>query len=1800
MTAIDNRSNVKPEIAGFNIVEQLYLGSRTAVYRARQSGSNNPVILKVLQRDYPSFKELVQFRNQYTITANLPISGIIKPLSLEAIDNSYVLVMEDWGGISLDTFLQEQTLDLTDVLAIASQLADILHDLHQHRVIHKDIKPANILIHPESKTIKLIDFSIASLLPKETQALQSPKSLEGTLAYLAPEQTGRMNRAIDYRTDFYALGVTLYQLLTGQLPFHSDEPLELIHCHMAQQPTPIAEANPNIPTMVAALVAKLMQKNAEDRYQSALGLKYDLEQCLTQWKKQEEIAEFCLGLRDVSDRFLIPEKLYGREAETKTLLNAFERVAQGQTEMMLVAGFSGIGKTAVINEVHKPITRQNGYFIKGKFDQFNRSTPFSAFVQAFRSLMGQLLGESDTDLTRWRTKILEAVGENGQVIIDVIPELATIIGEQPPLPELSGIAAQNRFNRLFSQFVRVFTTKEHPLVIFLDDLQWADSASLGLVKLLMGDSDAGYLLVLGAYRDNEVSPAHPLMLTLEEMLQKGANIGTITLAPLDLDDITSLIADTLLCSQESALALAKLVFQKAQGNPFFTTQFLQGLHEDGFIAYSAEGGCWQCDIAQVRALALTNDVVAFMVSRLKRLSSATQTVLKLAACIGSRFDLVTLAVVCEQSQEEVATALWAALKEGLVIPESETYKFFQNHDDCIPTVDKLAVGYQFLHDRVQQAAYALIPEAEKVATQYHIGQLLLACMNEANDDALLFNVVGYLNFGRDFLVDDDEQRQLIQLNLAAAQKALNSTAYDATIDYCKTGIELLGDEGWQHHYDLTLSLYQALGSAQLSSANYVELEQTTDKAFAEITSATDRAEICVLQLVGCCLQGRYAEAIDWGLTGLRDLDIDIQEDNIPALVEQEFIRLAEMMGDRHIYDLLEHNDQVPPLKIQAAIKLLVAIDPPVYITGRNSLYALVGLLGTRYSIEYGNIAESSKSYANYGMLLGSIQGDYQRGYTFAEMGVELAHRFNSKAMQCQAGLMLGSFAHPWARPIAGSSKVNNDSFLAGMEAGETQYAAYNLFGSVLNLLFQGEDLGSLANTILPSYDAVEKQVDSEMLRIALAGAQIFVQQLVAANTTSPEQTEIITEAQAVIRAGEISRNQLGLAIHYSLEMHRCCIIEDFEKGWQFFQQLQPIVSSLVGFPTHSYYFYYGSLVLLNTEFDEASDLEHKRWEWIEANQKQLKIWVDSCPENFLHKYLLVKAECCRVKGDRLGAMDLYHRAIDEAHTNGFMQEEALIHEFAARLYHQQGKDSFAMPHIQEAFYGYARWGAGAKTIQIETQSPRISRPAQSTGSDSVSTSMINRYVGVQTRAQSNTSYSINATLDQQAIFKASQAIASNIDLNALLTEVTRIILQNSGGDRCALILPSEANEWQVRAIATPEELQLCTTPLDNNPDLPVKLIQYVKNTQEIIVIDDLETDLPVIDNYLIQRQPKSVLCMPLLNQGSLIGILYLKNRLTRGVFTEERIQTINILCTQAAISLENARLYGKVQQTLTDLQQAQLKLVQSEKMSALGGLVAGVAHEINNPVGCILGNVGATQEYISDLLGLLDLYAEELPHPSDGLKEELEAVDLEYVREDLPKLIRAMEDSGDRITSISKSLRVFSRADTDQKQRFDIHEGMESTILILRHRLKANPERPEIKVISDYGDIPPIDCFPGQLNQVFMNILANAIDALDEANLHSHFADIEKCSPQITIRTEVDNNQVKITISDNGRGISETVQDKIFEHLFTTKKAGQGTGLGLAIAHQIIVKKHGGSLTVQSELGQSTTFCIQLPISSIS
>jgi predicted ATPase/serine phosphatase RsbU (regulator of sigma subunit)/tRNA A-37 threonylcarbamoyl transferase component Bud32 len=831
------------KLDGYQILTQIYESANSLVYRGIQQKDNQSVILKVLKQDYPTPSELTRYKQEYEITRNLNVEGAIAAYALEPYQRTLVIILEDFGGLSLKQLMNDrmgsgtEALSLQEFLKIAIETAEILGQIHSSNVIHKDINPANIVFNPETGQVKIIDFGISTVLTRENPTLKNPNVLEGTLAYMSPEQTGRMNRSLDYRTDFYSLGVTFYELLTGQLPFQTTDALELVHCHIAKVPMSPHQVNPEIPLAVSDIVMKLMAKTAEERYQSAWGIKADLEECLTQFQTKGEICEFPLGDRDISDKFQIPQKLYGREVEVETLLAAFDRVAahadfdtdarinadnpQSKTEMMLVTGYSGIGKSSLVAEIHKPNTRLRGYFIEGKFDQFQRNVPYSAIVSAFKGLVRQLLTESELQLNLWREKLLAAFGDNGQVIIDVIPEVELIVGKQPLVPELGPSESQNRFNLVFGKFIRAFCTKEHPLVIFLDDLQWADSATLKLIELMMTDTDMQYLFLIGAYRDNEVSPTHPLMMTLDGLRNLGATINSITLAPLALENISQLIADTLHSDTASVKPLAKLVKRKTEGNPFFVNQFLKTLHAENLITFNlptsvtkegSKGGfSWQWDIAQIEAQNISDNVVELMIGKLRKLPESTQQILRLASCIGANFDLNTLSIIIKKSTSKVYSDLTAAIQSGLILPVSELDE------------ELLIQDYKFLHDRVQQAAYTLIDEEQKTAVHLQIGRLLL--QNTAPSSLLeeIFEIVDHLNLGVELVTHQEERDEIAKLNLMAGKKAKAATAHGAALEYLNTGLKLLSADSWQTSYDLTLALYEEAAEAAYLNGDFEQI-----------------------------------------------------------------------------------------------------------------------------------------------------------------------------------------------------------------------------------------------------------------------------------------------------------------------------------------------------------------------------------------------------------------------------------------------------------------------------------------------------------------------------------------------------------------------------------------------------------------------------------------------------------------------------------------------------------------------------------------------------------------------------------------------------------------------------------------------------------------------------------------------------------------------------------------------------------------------------------------------------------------
>ena len=1803
-------------LPGYDLGETLYKGTRTLVYRSTRTCDNQPVIIKFLRNEYPTFSELVQFRNQYTIAKNLDLPGIVKPLVLETYGNGYALVMADEGYISLGEWQQRkfsEEFSIADFLIIAIQLAGILHGLYQNRVIHKDIKPANILIHPDTKRVKLIDFSIASLLPKETQEISNPNVLEGTLAYISPEQTGRMNRGIDYRTDFYSLGVTFYELLTGELPFQSDDPMELVHAHIAKSPTFETGGLGNggmsteeMPQVLSQLVLKLIAKNAEDRYQSALGLKYDLEKCLSQWKDTGKIESFKLGERDICDRFIIPEKLYGRDAEVQTLLDAFDRVANGVTEMMLVAGFSGIGKTAVVNEVHKPITRSRGYFIKGKFDQFNRNIPFSAFVQAFRDLMGQLLSESDEELANWKAKILETVGENGQVLIDVIPELERVIDVQPPAPELSGTAAQNQFNLLFQKFIAVFTTPEHPLVIFLDDLQWADSASLNLMKVLMGESERGYLLLLGAYRDNEVLPAHPLMLTLKELEKQAAAISTITLAPLPILEIERLVAETLSCSRELAQPLTELVYQKTKGNPFFTTQFLKGLQVDELIVFNGDLGYWECDLVRVRDAALTDDVVEFMVRLLQKLPQVTQDVLKLAACVGNQFDLETLAVVCETPSEEVAIELWSALQEGLLLPTSEAYKFFQG-SLVESNVQTRTAGYRFLHDRVQQAAYSLIREEQRKITHFNIGTLLLEKTSEAQLEENVFNIVTHLNRAIELITSQEKQLQLAKLNLLAAQKAKSCTAHIAAWEYLEIGIQLLEDDCWQTQYHLALNLYTEAAEISYLNSDFEIMKEMAEIVLSHARNILDKFKIYETQVTCFSVQSQFREAIEIGLNCLKLLGIHLPLEPTDKEVEA-WLERTQIALDRFSDEALIKLPDMTNREMKAAVGMLIREIAPIYLTSPN-LFAVSMCQAVLLSLKYGNTVDAPVAFMTYGFVVCSPQfRDFSRGYRIGKIGEQLLNKHNNNPRKALALNNFYSHVSFWTQHYDRSIAPLQEAYQSGIDFGELEFAGYALTNQVLFQYCVGQELSSLMPEIKQSMEFCHS-IQSEGTALYMTSLLQVVYNLTHVSEKpwglhgefcdETATTEILKSCNSLV-ISMYYFNQLYLNYLFSGDLDVVSCLSAVA------EHLDAIAGHLLA-PPLTFISGLSNLAVAG----EAVGKQRKHYlQQAQKSSDRLQLWAGYAPMNFQHKWDLMQAEKCRVLGQKLEAIEFYDRAMSGARINGYIQEEALANELTAKLYLDWEKETVAAVYMQNAYYCYARWGAKAKIDRLEEQYPHLLAPILQksepllTPSQTLNTSQSHRI----------STTTATSPIDFISAIKASLALSEEIELDALLSKLMQIVLENAGADKGALIL-NQSGTWVLAAQCANDRARLCSIPLDTADTLPLSIINTVKRTQQPQSIDNLEQDQTyTADPYLRQQPPKSLFCTPILNQGKLIGILYLENHLTAGAFTPARLEVLNLLVAQAAISIENAQLYKHLeeyshnleatveqrtqelqennqhlQQTLTKLQHTQAQLIQAEKMSALGQMVAGIAHEINNPISFIAGNVGHARSYFQDLNDLLELYEEECPAPSETLQELIEDIDLEFVKNDLGQLLCSMQTGSDRIRQIVLGLRNFSRLDESDMKRVDIHEGLENTLVMLQHRFTSQGERPEIKLHKHYGNLPPVHCWPSQLNQVFFNILTNAIDVLDALDASAR--------PEIRIITEMqDDRTVRIRIADNGPGMSESIRQKVFDPFFTTKPVGRGTGLGLSISYQIVTEQHGGQLQCISQPGKGTEFVIEIPL----
>jgi predicted ATPase/class 3 adenylate cyclase len=1463
----------------------IYESVKSKVYLQQHADAQTPVAIKELNYEFPSPRDIEQFYNEFHVLQNLNLTRTRKVLQKQRDKNRHLIYLEWIEGTSLREAYKNKATDLFPFLQIAINLCDAIAEIHQHHIIHKDINPGNILIDTTGNRVTLIDFCISSTFDLKQQFIANPDLVKGTLAYVSPEQTGRMNRLVDYRTDLYSMGATFFELLTGTLPFAEKDALEMVHAHIAKVPKPANEINQQIPPQIGKIVSKLLAKNAEDRYQSALGVKADLKKCLDEYVQSGTISDFPIGQEDFTNNFLLPQKLYGREQEISAIIEAFDRCASGSLELLLVSGFSGTGKSAIVHEVHKPITTNRGYFISGKYDQFQRSEPYFALIASFKSLVNIFLTEKEEKLQYFREKLKAALGSEGQVIVDVIPALEYIIGKQPPLTQLGGLEAQKRFTYVFRKFVKAVANQSNPIVLFIDDLQWADSASLNLLESLLQDKDIKHLLVIGAYRINEVGPTHPLMHTLGVVGKAGIPVGIKQIDNLEIHHLHSLIADALGTGLPQMQELTALVYEKTKGNAFFLTQFLKSLHDKGFLRFDAGTKSWSCDIALIRATNMTDNVVELMAEKIRTLAPNTQNLLTLAACIGNQFDLATLSVISGRDAETLRSDLLEALSEGILIPTDD--------------------GYKFAHDRIQQSAYSLIADNEKAATHLQIGRLLLQNTDHDKQEARLFDITDHCNQGM-ALMEAGEKMQLLELNRKAAIRAKNTSAFQHARTYIEHALALLPNEAWKTNYERTLDLFTLAADIAYLCSNIAGMESYIDEITKHAVDAKDTVKANEIRIQGYISQNRLSESLATGLEVLNHFDITFPKNPTLAHAVAALVKTKLVMGLRKPADLIDLPMMQPGRHLEA-MSVLFEVLPSAYWVNANLMLMVVFKM-MRMSLQKGNCGISYYSYTSYGAVLCEL-GSLKTGYEIGSIGLQLSDREEARATSCRIKFNFSCFVQHWCEPLQNTLDPFLKSYHIGLETGNGEFASFSLYFYMQHFYLAGRNLQE-AIAGFEKYGNAIRQMGHFTPYNYLA-----MHHQAALNLTglSPDPCALEGDAyreSEMLPMHEKGNDKTALYKYHFQKMILQTLFERYDDAIQSGEKALPNVGSVTAQYCRTLILFYEALARLGHYRKVNAATQRQYGKRIKQNIAKIKMWATHSPENQLHKYHLLMAEWGRVQGNHSKVLDHYDLAIQLSRKAGFLQEEALANELTGKYFLEREKGDLAEMYLKNAWQCYRSWGAEAKLAHLHQFYPQyISGIMRKTSGLRMSGTNETQGTGTNTSG-----------LDMASVLKASTTISGEVVLSKLLSLLMRIMVENAGAQRAFFLLQRNGELFIEAEVETDEEAKaMFHQPFAQGDTLAESVVTYVSRTKEYIVLDDAVSDPRFqTDAYIQQHKPVSLLCMPIIHLGEFIGLLYLENNLAKGAFSEGRLQVLQLLSGQIAVSIYNALLYEQLEQKVEE------------------------------------------------------------------------------------------------------------------------------------------------------------------------------------------------------------------------------------------------------------------------------------------
>ncbi len=1822
---------------GYAVEDLIFNNAGTMVFRVEKNDTGKQFILKTTASDHPSFNQKAKYRHEYEILKILKSSGvkyIVRVSEMGISGHRPFLIMEDLRCSDLESIRKSEDknpFDVETVLEIGIKICCGLKELYKAGIVHKDIKPGNILYNRDTKILKLVDFSSASAVFSENSNTADSVINAATLAYMSPEQTGRMNRRVDWRTDFYSFGVTLYELLTGALPFQYDDPLDMVHAHMAMMPESPRKINKNIPENLSAVIMKLMSKNADKRYKSAFGIKYDLEQCRAFFMESAASKDFLsypfeTGQKDIADIPIIPQKLYGREKEIEILIKGFKKTCRGESRMLLVKGEPGIGKSALVNEVKRSMVQERGYFISGKFDKLKQK-PYGALIHAFKELIHHILSQDDNRIFTLKKKLINILGANGQVMIDVIPDVELIIGKQNPISETGPVENENRFISVFENFMGAFISRNHPLVLFLDDLQWADPASLNMIKRFLA-LKTGYLYVIGAFRDNEIHDGCPLMITVEEIKNNGIKVETIGLSQLTKEHINLLISETLLCSREDSKPLSGLCLEKTGGNPFFLNQFILSLFDEKLIRLNEKYGKWEWDYAKIKFADLTDNAADLMIKKISSMSVNAQKILKYAACTGNIFDLNTLSIVYGKSIKDTSVDLFEVLLKGFILPLDESYKYISGLPSDL-TNNSFAgkVKYKFLHDRVHQAAYSLIKDEEKQKIHLKAGNELIrssgiskdyfmsCCEKEKGRTGLapwilsenkkdnnfekhVFDITDHLNAAEGLIAEKNQKQLLAQLNLSAGKKAKKSAAFEQAWDYFKAGIKMLEKDSWSVQYSLSLHLHEQAAETAFLLGNFMDMEDEIKNVIEKAETILDMVQVYKTKIQACTSRHELLQAVETGFLILKKLGVNFPEKPGRLQVYIEYFKTKFILAGKSDENLINMPKMTDPYAY-AALDIMQTMGFSVYVATPEKAPFFI-FKGIYLSVRFGNTAFSSIFYVHYAIFLCGMAQNLEYGYKLGITSLKLLEKFHAMEFAPKTEVVFNFFVRHWKEPLKSTLMPLKNTYKKGFETGDFEFAAAAASQYPYFCYFAGVELSQVAKKAL-KYNKIIKRLKQKSWQSYNERTWQTALNLMGCGGNPALLSGDVFDEKKMLYHYKKENDRTGICSLYINKMILSYLFHDYNTAAENARSAEKHLIALTSHASIPVFYFYESLTFAALFYKKSNSKRKRIIKKLARNQKKMKKWAVGAPSNYFHKWCLVEALLMQFSGKDNKAAVLYNKAIEGAGKNQYVQEEALANELASVFYLEKKDANRAEHHMAEAKYCYEIWGAMAKVHDLDKKYPFLlskdALPRERKGrlySDTVSEVTADTGFNMnlpQVSITTSTTFMDRGQLDLNAVLKASQIISGEIRIEKLIASLMEIIVANAGAEKGFLILKyNEKMRIEAEYTARDENLIVMeSTALENFPDIAKNVINFTIRTKKSVVLGDAENRGEFTeDPHIIKNRVKSILCAPLLYQGKLNGVIYLENNMTSNAFTEERLEILFLLCNQASISLENARLYKtlqnytstleeKVEERTSELEKSietikhtQKQLIQSEKLAALGNLVAGVAHEINTPVGVSMTSASFLKDKTDDFIDKLESKTLTRSHVNRYTKIAGKSSDLIM----------------NNLTRAVKIIHGFKQVAVDQtsgeRREFNLKSYINDIIASLEPEIKKlNPE-----IIINCPENLSLASFPGAFSQIVTNLVMNSL---------IHGFDPEDTGCKIIFDIKHSNDTIIFVYRDNGKGIEKENIKKIFEPFFTTKRAGGGSGLGMHIVHNLVTGTLGGSISCRSENGNGVVFKIILP-----